>query len=143
MTARTKKVWLILALVLPAAFMVAASHLHRTTWAPILFSAFLLVPLWYFNRGMRETERVQVEAAKIIDRLLAGATDPDVIADAVEWLRKHASYIVPLTAQTRALMAAKQRQLTSERMAECAAGRSKGASDGAERQGHDPAAELG
>jgi hypothetical protein len=113
MTARTKKVWLILALVLPAAFMVAASHLHRITWTPTLFSTFLLVPLWYFNRGMRETERVQVEAAKIIDRLLAGATDPDVIADAVEWLRKHASYIVPLTAQTRALMAAKQRQLTS------------------------------
>ena len=111
MTARTKKVWLILAVVLPAAFIVAASHLYRTTWAPTLFSAFLLVPLWYFNREMRETERVQVEAAKIIDRLLAGATDPDAIADAVEWLRKHASYIVPLTAQTHALMAAKQRQL--------------------------------
>jgi hypothetical protein len=110
MIARTKKVWLILALVLPAAFIVAASHLHRTTWAPILFIAFLLAPLWYFNRGMRETERVQVEAAKIIDRLLVDATDPDVIADAVEWLRKHASYIVPLTAQTRALMAAKQPQ---------------------------------
>jgi hypothetical protein len=111
MTARTKKVWLILALVLPAAFMVAASHLHRITWAPTLFSAFVLVPLWYFNRGMRETERVQIEAAKIIDRLLVDAIDPDVIAAAVEWLRKHASYIVPLTAQTRTLMAAKQQQL--------------------------------
>jgi hypothetical protein len=49
MIARTKKVWLILALVLPTAFIVAASHLHRTTWAPILFIAFLLAPLWYFN----------------------------------------------------------------------------------------------